>query len=167
MSYNPDRDPVMHFCPRPACCLAFHPECLVTLETCIHKESNTAYDAWKFLESWPDTDEKLSVEDLTIDSPPCRKRRKGSETSISDPLKDFPEELVQAAQQPIVKGMGAGGVVGNVKAVVAARRLIYNTLREGSTLPTDWMYQVDVEAAIPLETKSFTGLLCPYCQSHI
>lgn len=155
VSYNPDRDPVMHFCPRPMCRLAFHQGCL---QTCKQKESNTSAWNLRLLECWPDTDRKLSVHILI-------RRQKGSGYSASDPLKDFPEELVKAAQQQIVKGVQAGGVVGNVKAVVAARRLIYKALLDGSTLPTDWMDQVDVDTAIP--TEEFPGFMCPQCKSPI
>ncbi|KAG0703547.1 hypothetical protein DFH29DRAFT_436230 [Suillus ampliporus] len=162
VAYNPDRDPVMHFCPRPSCRVAFHQGCLVPPEY----KSNKAARARAFIECWPDTDEKLFVEEL-VDSRPCRKRRKGSETSISNPLEEFPKELVKAAQQQIVKGVQAGGVVGNVREVVAARRLIYNSLLDGSTLPTDWRDWVDVEAAIPPTKKSLPVFVCPQCQSLI
>ncbi|KAG1737550.1 uncharacterized protein EDB91DRAFT_482925 [Suillus paluster] len=160
--YNPDRDPVMHFCPRPACRIAFHQECLVLPVPKLNKSARFR----KFIESWPDTDEKLSVEEL-VDSRSCRKRRKGLESSISDPLEEFPEELVKAAQQQIVKGFQAGGVVGNVREVVAARRLIYNSLLDGSTLPADWKDKVDVEAAIPPNKRNFPVFLCPLCESPI
>lgn len=162
VSYNPDRDPVMHFCPRPSCRIAFHQECLQRPT----QRSNAAARARMFIECWPDTDEKLVIEDL-VDSRPCRKRRKGSKTSISDVLEEFPVELVKAAQQQIIKGVQAGGVVGNVKAVVAARQLIYHTLLDGSDLPTDWEDKVDVEAAIPPKRKSCPVFLCPQCQSLI
>ncbi|KAG1789180.1 uncharacterized protein HD556DRAFT_1399622 [Suillus plorans] len=161
VSYNPDRDPVMHFCPRPTCCAAYHQECLQRPT----QRLDAAARARKFIESWPDTDEQLSIEDL-VGSRPCRKRRKGPESSISDPLEELPEELVKAAQQQIVKGVQAGGVVGNVKAVVAARQLIYRSLLDGS-LPTDWKDKVDIEAAIPPKRKSSPVFVCPQCQSLI
>ncbi|OAX37132.1 hypothetical protein K503DRAFT_251758 [Rhizopogon vinicolor AM-OR11-026] len=157
VSYNPDRDQVMHFCPRPTCCLAFHQECLLMYK---QHESNTAARARRLLECWPDTDKKLSVETLI-------RRGKGSGYSMSDPLKEFPEELLQTAQQQIVKGVQAGGVVGNVKSVVAARRLIYKTLIEGSILPVDWMSQVDVDTVVHLQDKGFPVYLCPECRSAI
>ncbi|KAG2098884.1 hypothetical protein BD769DRAFT_1512305 [Suillus cothurnatus] len=160
--YNPDRDPVMHFCPRPACRAAFHQECLKRPT----KKLDAAARARKFIESWPDTDEKLSIEDL-VSSRSCRKRRKGLQSSISDPLEQFPEELVEAAQQQIVKGVQAGGVVGNVKAVVAARQLIYRSLLDGSSLPTNWEDKVDVEAAISPPRQSYPVFACPQCQSLI
>ncbi|KAG1819146.1 uncharacterized protein BJ212DRAFT_1344327 [Suillus subaureus] len=150
VSYNPDRDPVMHFCPRPACRAAFHQECLKRPT----QKLNAAARARKFIESWPDTDEKLSIEDL-VGTRSCRKRRKGLESSISDPLEQFPEELVKAAQQQIVK------------AVVAARQLIYRSLLDDSSLPTDWEDKVDVEAAIPPKRKSSLVFVCPQCQSLI
>jgi hypothetical protein len=146
----------MHFCPRPSCRAAYHQECLTRL---------TKLDARKFIESWPDTTEKISIEDLA-GSRPRRKRRKGPESSIPDPLEQFPKALVKAAQQQIVKGFQAGGVVGNVKSVVAARRLIYCSLLEGSPLPTDWEDKIDVEA-IPPERKGTLVFQCPYCESLI
>jgi hypothetical protein len=152
----------MHFCPRPDCRAAYHQECLERPK----QRLNAIAKARKFIESWPDTDENLSIEDLAS-SRPCRKRRKGPETSISDPLEQFPEELVKAAQQQIVKGVQAGGVVGNVKAVVAARQLIYRSLLDGSSLPTDWKDKMDVEAAIPPKRKSSLVFVCPKCQSLI
>ncbi|KAJ8597725.1 hypothetical protein M405DRAFT_927930 [Rhizopogon salebrosus TDB-379] len=157
VAYNPDRDPVMHFCPRPSCRLAFHQGCLLV---CKQKESNPAAWSRQLLECWPDTDIKRSVETVV-------RRRKGSGYSMSDPLEEFPEELVNAAQQQIVKGVQAGGVVGNVKAVVAARHLIYQTLLEGSALPNDWMSQVDFDTAAPPQEDGFPGFLCPQCQSPI
>jgi hypothetical protein len=95
------------------------------------------------------------------------RRRKGSGYSVSDPLEEFPEELVNVAQQQIVKGVQAGGVVGNVKAVVAARHLIYQTLLEGSALPNNWMSQVDFDTAAPPQEDGFPGFLCPQCHSPI
>jgi hypothetical protein len=157
VAYNPDRDPVMHFCPRPSCRLAFHQGCLLVSK---QKESNPAAWSRQLLECWPDTDIKRSVETVV-------RRRKGSGYSMSDPLEEFPEELVNAAQQQIVKGVQAGGVVGNVKAVVAARHLIYQTLLEGSALPNDWMSQVDFDTAAPPQEDGFPGFLCPQCQSPI
>ncbi|KAG1769832.1 hypothetical protein EDD22DRAFT_868128 [Suillus occidentalis] len=162
VSYNPDRDPVMHFCPRPNCRAAYHQECLTRPK----QRLNAAARARKFIENWPDTDEKLSIEDLAS-SRPCRKRRKGPESSIPDPLEQFPKALVTAAQQQIVKGVQAGGVVGNVKAVVAARQLIYCSLLEGSPLPTDWEDKIDVEAAIPPKRKSTPVFVCPQCENLI
>lgn len=160
VSYNPDRDPVMHFCPRPACRAAYHQECLQRPT----KRLNAAARARKFLESWPDTDEKLTIEDL-VDSRPSRKRRKGPESSISDPLEQFPAELINMAQQQIVKGVQAGGVVGNVRAVVAARQLIYCSLLDGSSLPTDWKNKIKVKGIS--ERKSSPVFMCPQCQSLI
>ncbi|KAG1721463.1 hypothetical protein EDB19DRAFT_1772800 [Suillus lakei] len=162
VSYNPDRDPVMHFCPRPACCIAYHQGCLQKPT----QRPNAAARARMFIECWPDTDEKLSIEDL-VGSQPCRKRRKGHKSSISDPLEQFPEELVRVAQQQIMKGRQAGGVVGNVRAVVAARRLIYRGLLDGSALPTDWKDKVDVKKAIPPQRKSSPVFECPQCQGLI
>jgi len=120
------------------------------------ESSGTAWDL-QLLESWPDTDAKLSVQALV-------RRQKGSGYSISDPLKKFPEELVKMAQQQIVKGVQAGGVVGNVKPVVAARRMIYKVLLEGTTLPTDWMDHMDVTDST---TEKLPRFLCPRCNSPV
>lgn len=158
--YNPDRDPVMHFCPSPGCRAAYHQECLRRPKG---KLDSTARDR-KLIENWPDTDKPLSIEDLAS-SRPCRKRRKGP--SIPDPLDQFPDALVKAAQQQIVKGVQAGGVVGNVKAVVAARQLIYCSLLKGSPLPTDWKDKIDVKAAISPDRKSTLVFVCPQCKNLI
>jgi len=98
------------------------------------ESSGTAWDL-QLLKSWPDTDTKLSVQALV-------RQQKRSGYLILDPLKKFLEELVKMAQQQIVKGLQAGGVVRNVKPVVAAHHMIYKVLLEGTTLPTDWIDQM-------------------------
>lgn len=147
----------MHFCPRPTCRVAFHQECLRLLA---RTESNTTAGVRHLLECWPDTDKKVTVESLV-------RRQRGSGYSTSDPLDEFPAELLMIAQQQILKGVKAGGVVGNVKPVVAARKLIYKTLLEGVPFPDDWMSQIDVDTAIFPQEEGFPVFLCPLCKSPI
>ncbi|KAG6830598.1 hypothetical protein H0H92_015879 [Tricholoma furcatifolium] len=53
-------------------------------------------------------------------------------------LQTLPPDLVRVAEQPIVRGIAwyAGGVSGNVAAVVAARRIVYAALGLSSALPS-------------------------------
>jgi len=82
-------------------------------------------------------------------------------------LKSLPPDLVKVAQQPIVKG-GKAGVVGNVRAVVRARRMIYRAITDTSSVPDDWDRAIDVSRTLTLSAgKRIPALVCPKCQSSI
>jgi hypothetical protein len=81
-------------------------------------------------------------------------------------LAALPPELVSIAQQPIVKGHGAGGVVGNVRAVTAARRMVYRAISGEGFVPYDWQQRV-AGPALGRDISAFPPLLCPQCQGPI
>ncbi|KAJ3507769.1 hypothetical protein NMY22_g16826 [Coprinellus aureogranulatus] len=70
---------------------------------------------------------KVTLED-PIDSPTARGG--AEEDDILAALEKLPAKLVLVASQPIVRGSlySAGGISGNVRAVVRARRLVYEIL---------------------------------------
>lgn len=78
------------------------------------------------------------------------------------------------AQQPIIKG-GHAGVVGNVRWVVNARRMLYNALAMygGNVVPVpdDWAEDVDVEKAVKHSIrngkKRIPALMCPECHGPV
>ena len=78
-------------------------------------------------------------------------------------LSALPADLVNVAEQPIIKG-GNAGIVGNVTYVVNARRLVYEALTEGR-MPVDWTDSVDV--ARGTAGGKMPALLCPDCQGPI
>ncbi|GLB39938.1 hypothetical protein LshimejAT787_0704480 [Lyophyllum shimeji] len=73
-------------------------------------------------------------------------------------LAALPRHLVHIAEQPIVRGAAfpAGGVAGNVAAVVRARRMVYAALR-GEEVPAGWEEELGVgveEAVVEVEVPS-------------
>jgi hypothetical protein len=122
----------------------------------------------RLVETWPDAGSTDTVESLAqVDGPP-RKRRKGMAASPvvfhDDPLEDFPQGLIAIAEQEIVRGTKAGGIVGNVAAVTAARNIIYKVLSGDGTIPDDWE-TIDIDSPFPITTLQ--GFLCPSCGSPI
>ncbi|KAF8842784.1 hypothetical protein BDN67DRAFT_1067392 [Paxillus ammoniavirescens] len=162
--YIPGVDEILHFCPRPGCRSAHHQICL--LERGLVEDSSVER-CRRLVETWPDAGSTDTVESLAqVDAPP-RKRRKGMVASPvvfhDDPLEDFPRELIAIAEQEIVRGTKAGGIVGNVAAVTAARNAIYKVLSGDGTIPNDC--QIDIDLPFPIATLQ--GFLCPSCGSPI
>lgn len=156
----------MHFCPRPACRKSYHRSCLAN-DKFRDKDKDTR--SLRLLTSSPDTDEVFSLSSLVSGRP--RKRRPGIPDPSPSPstiLEALPPDLVKVAQQPIVKGIHYGGVVGNVKAVITARRVIYAAI-ETLSLPQDWETQIGVSTAIPKKVGKtpLPPLLCPQCRGPI
>jgi hypothetical protein len=93
----------------------------------------------------PDDDTLFTLSDLVpAPSPPATKSKKkqpdaphtASKTS-EEILASLPPPLVYIAQQQILRGVFGGGIVGNVKAVTTARRLIYEAVKQ-EKLRDDW-----------------------------
>jgi hypothetical protein len=83
-------------------------------------------------------------------------------------LTRLPPSLVTVAALPIIKGLDSGGVVGNVKAVVMARRLVYEALHEGIPVTDSWAAQLGLGSVeVTVEQKPIPPLLCPKCRGPI
>lgn len=166
----------MHFCPRPSCRRAYHQKCLLAAKS-KDPESLTTRPL-RLLTSSPDSDETITLEDLITSEPPKKKRRgrlaKKSpdpiDLSVDDLLEGMPSDLVSVAQQPIVRGAAftAGGVSGNVQAVIRARKMVYAAL-SGIPVPDDWEESIDVDRAVVRVAgrKSVPALICPECRGAI
>ena len=154
----------------------------------------------------PDTDDEVNLESLipmTIihkdvhhesdaEIEPPKKKRRGrpknipsspTEVVLQQPrtltqvLSTLPPELLQVAQQPLVRGgaFAVGGVAGNIGAVTRARRIVYQIL-EGGEVPDNWEEMLFGEdgdsnfgnAIVKLiGGKTVPPLLCPKCNSAI
>ncbi|KAJ6622794.1 hypothetical protein B0H10DRAFT_2012909 [Mycena sp. CBHHK59/15] len=171
---DPSPERLMHFCLQPSCRKFYHSSCIAS-----KKSAPAAERDLSFLLCSPDTGEPLPRPDAdaasdTAPEPPKKKRRasKNKSNSSSAPAIDptpllapLPPTLVSAAAQPIVKGAAfpAGGVVGNIAAVVAARRLVYDALlREDHSVPDGWEEFVDLNLAdVQLAWVRHNGKLAP------
>ncbi|KAH7921475.1 hypothetical protein BV22DRAFT_1132262 [Leucogyrophana mollusca] len=171
--YNPESDTIMNFCPRPSCRTGYHQSCLLLYG---HIDPDLSNRKRRLLEAWPDTDRRRTIDDIIAPDvpPPKRRKRSGSKASKSSPsstsaLRSFPKEIVEVAQQQIVKGTEAGGIVGNIRSVIAARSIIYDVLARERSIPEDWDDKIDVETAFPLKgsEKALLCFVCPRCQGPI
>ncbi|KAF9238941.1 hypothetical protein BU15DRAFT_74901 [Melanogaster broomeanus] len=170
--YIPGVDDILHFCPRPGCRTAHHQTCLLERG---FVEDLSEERCRRLIETWPSVGTTVTetVDSLANMNGPPRKRRKGENKTVEcpvlrdDPLEGFPEELITVARQQIVKGTKAGGIVGNVTAVTAARDLIYETLSKDGIVPDDWKTVVDIDSAFLDDHQTLPGLLCPFCGSPI
>jgi hypothetical protein len=156
--------------------------------------------ALRLLACSPDTDDEIDLQSLipiTInhesDTEPPKKKRRGrpknipsspTETVLQQPrtltqvLSTLPSDLLQVAQQPLVRGgaFAIGGVAGNIGAVTRARRMVYQVL-EGGEVPDDWeemLFGEDGDANVANAIVKLIGgktvippLLCPKCNSAI
>jgi hypothetical protein len=155
--------------------------------------------ALRLLACSPDTDDDIDLESLipiTIHrksdaeiEPPKKKRRGRPKNIPSSPTEDvlqqprtltqvlstLPPDLLQVAQQPLVRGgaFAVGGVAGNIGAVTRARRIVYQIL-EGGEVPDDWEEEMlDEDANVGnaivklIGGKTVPPLLCPKCNSAI
>ena len=153
----------------------------------------------------PDTDDEVDLESLipitvthkehgsdTEIEPPKKKRRGRPKNIPSSPteavlqqpltlsqvLSTLPPDLLEVAQQPLVRGgaFASGGVAGNIGAVTRARRMVYQVL-EGGEVPDDWeemLFGEDGDANVGNAIVKLIGgktavphLLCPKCNSAI
>ncbi|KAF9463258.1 hypothetical protein BDZ94DRAFT_1259504 [Collybia nuda] len=174
--YSPDDTMgLMHFCPRPSCRHAYHQKCLLAE---FKDPESSMTRSLRLLASSPDSDETIVLEDLISSEPPKKKRRgrpakKSLDpigVSLEDLLKGMPSGLVLVAQQPIVRGaaFSAGGVSGNVQAVLHARNMVYAAL-SGTPIPDDWEDNVDIDRAIVRVPgrKPIPAFVCPKCGGAI
>jgi len=161
----------MHFCPRPSCRRFYHQKCLSSSSHPVH-----------LLASSPDSDSTVILEDLIATSEPPKKRPRGrpSKSQAQDDqiaavrraehfLGTLPPDLVLVAQQPIVRGaaFGAGGVVGNVRMVVQARRMVYEAL-QGTSLSEGWVEELGVRRAVFMKKPGKMPVFeCPQCKGAI
>ncbi|KAJ6591272.1 hypothetical protein DFH09DRAFT_1139167 [Mycena vulgaris] len=156
--YNPSDaspDSLMHFCLQPACRKYYHSRCIADKGASPAAERDRG-----FLLSDPATGIPLDFDSaMSSASDPPKKRRRASHAPTGPAaqalLDALPPTLVHAAAQPIVKGgaFRAGGVVGNVTAVLTARRFVFEALRDGTAsadgweahMPDRWEELVDVQ----------------------
>lgn len=169
-------------------------------------DSQSRSRALRLLACSPDTDDEVDLESLipittilnnahhesdTEIEPPKKKRRGRPKNILSSPsevvlqqphtliqvLSTLPPDLLQVAQQPLVRGgaFAKGGVAGNIGAVTRARRIVYHVLECGE-VPDDWEEKLfgkdgnsNVDNAIVKlkEGKMVSPLLCPKCKSAI
>ncbi|KAJ7594206.1 hypothetical protein C8J56DRAFT_854173 [Mycena floridula] len=167
--YSPEDNSIMHFCPRPGCCKAYHRACLIK-DNHLEPISSVSDRPLRLLMSSPDNNDKFCA------AGPPKKKAKGrkqalpsrSEATISLP-DNLPKDLVLVAQQPIIKGalFRNAGVTGNVKRVIQARRMVYEAL-EGKAIPDDWDDDIDVQKAV-ITIRNFEDFAttCPSCQGPI
>jgi hypothetical protein len=155
----------MHFCPRPSCRKAYHRDCLV-------KEGWTeiakADRDIRLLCSSPEMDTDF----VLCSAQPPVKRRRGAKIPPSAPaelLAVLPTNLVEIAKQPIIRG-GVDGIAGNVRGVVAARKIVYSAVQSGN-VPDNWEEIVDMgEPSLRAKRspkKEAPALVCPGCQGPI
>ena len=161
----------MHFCPRPRCRKWYHRNCLSLYPA--------AASAHVLLESSPDLDQPFYVSseisdglkdnpiELLLDGMSLQGK---SEITLSS----IPVALLKIAIQPIVrsghrKATNAGGIAGNVRAVVAARRLVYAGL-DGEDVG-DWETKLNVrldEVLAKLEGQMEVQVRkCPECHGPV
>lgn len=94
---------------------------------------------------------------------PRPKKKARVETSVlppADPYAAIPAGLVAVARQPIARG-GSLGIVGNVRSVVRARKMLQNALRGVERISDDWKDRIgkvyDASGIEPAEEKMDKG----------
>jgi len=181
----------MHFCPRPSCQRFYHSSCLTKSKS--RDPTDPSLRRLHLLSSSPDSDLSIELENLAPKEP-AQKRRRGRPSAASlltthlvrktaeELLGDLPQMLLRIAEQPIVRGaaFSQGGVSGNVRAVIHARRMVYEAIGGGRGVKEGWEEEVGVEepggeerAIVKIGTKhrGNSGLLqpwlCPNCWGPI
>lgn len=156
----------MHFCPRPACRRSYHRQCLANNNK--YRDRDLETRDLRLLASSPDTDEVFDLFTLFSRSPEYDGTGH-QPISPSGLLLRFPSDLVLIAKQPIVKGVNSGGVVGNVRTIVNARRMIYEAIESATPVPGNWSCEMDVDTSLPQKggTDNIPALLCPKCRGPV
>ncbi|KAA1471974.1 hypothetical protein DENSPDRAFT_149365 [Dentipellis sp. KUC8613] len=170
--YNPDGDSPMHFCPRPSCRRWYHRICLFTSNRATW--TSAAEHADRLLRSSPDSNDDFSLFEPSkpaVARMTTSRRTKGKGKEVSLPLDDIPPPLRRCASEPIVRG-GKYGVVGNVSAVVQARRLAYRILKNELNYQQDldkWMEgrEGDVDAEDGGQDEYGDHYICQSCKGAI
>jgi hypothetical protein len=161
--YDPaDSSTLMHFCPRPSCRKAYHATCLAASSSA---SSSVDARAIQLLSSSSDSDKPFRMY--------SKSSRPSSRTPALTPLTEealstLPQALVTLAQQPIVKGaqFRQGGISGNVRAVLLARKTVYDTLN-GTPLAENWDKNYNPTRIIAFKRKPLPFLSCPNCAGPI
>lgn len=112
--------------------------------------------------------------DIQAAQPSPRKRaRSNRDFSSTDPYEKVPQELLEIARQPVIRGRGMG-VVGNVCSVTRARKLIRVAIQDGEQILNDWksslgvVYSMaDLKAASAPQAKKVLAYACPKCGEPI
>jgi hypothetical protein len=191
--YDPDApslDDIMHFCPRPQCRKAYHARCLSRIAQKAISPINVylagSPDHSADFASYVSPDDALS--NASSSERPSKRQR--TELSISKTVKfedvdnnrsiderlaaisaEHPD-LLKIARCPMIRGKAAGGPGGNVRDVVAARRLVY-ALLVGASLPEDWDSHLSLGHALHIRgiiidmPRHDSPFACPSCHSAI
>ena len=149
----------------------------------------------RLLSSSPDSDLPIDFESLPSSEPPQKRKRGRPSTASSSSrsthrktteelLGQLPQKLLRVAEQPIVRGAAflQGGVSGNVRVVVNARRMVYEAIEGGRGVKDGWEEEVGIQepgeeertvVTIEMTTRKRgnSGLLqpwlCPKCRGPI
>jgi len=191
---------IMHFCPRPSCRQWHHRTCLskdyVDKSDCADSRfrllvsSPDSDDPFMLPVQLATTRPRQKEEKkgstksaTTVQSITNQLGQVLLETAVPEPLipaltllSTFPENLIKVAQQLIVRGgqskaVDSGGIVGNVRSVVQARRLVHAALLSGGEATLNgWeeKVKVDIEDVVAKGfKKGVPALLCPRCKGPI
>jgi hypothetical protein len=125
----------MHFCPRTQCCRSWHTACLANANWFI----KTPVDLPQRLES---LDGDWTPSGATDGAKPGPKKKARVQSSLTplpqeNPYARIPPGLLAVARQPIARG-GSLGIVGNVRSVARARKMLQNALKGIEGVPEDW-----------------------------
>ena len=141
----------MHFCPRPSCQRFYHSSCLTSRDP-----TDPSLRRLHLLSSSPDSNLPIDFETLAP-AEPAQKRKRGRPSAASlrsthrktteELLGQLPQKLLKIAEQPIVRGAAflQGGVSGNVRVVVNARRMVYGAVESGRGVEEGWEEEVGVQ----------------------
>jgi hypothetical protein len=158
-----DKSALMHFCPRPSCCRAYHARCLEEKGFFTTGESHRGI---ALLASSPNSDSPVSLSEISSSqnlpkrSKPNSKRAR-PQKNPEELLAALPSDLVATAQQPIVKG--AGNIAGNILEVINARQIVYDAISGDAEALDNW----DANNTNIHTTKQMLPFFCPECGGAI
>ncbi|KAL4264963.1 hypothetical protein AB1N83_004510 [Pleurotus pulmonarius] len=176
--YSPSATSVlMHFCPRPSCRRWYHAKCLKGIKSMLKLKNTDPEAGRRYLATSPFTDASMRLpgDDDVPASRPTKKRRTNHTVTITpidnsqDPecrarYEALPDDLLEAAQQPIVKGraLGSGHIVGNIRLVALARKAVYEII-DGDELEDDWEQTINPNAALVHQSFTRFSFVCVTC----
>ena len=145
----------MHFCPHPNCRCWYHRQCLL--------QQHLVADVWDrgvqiLLPHYQHNETRGSIKG--------KRKRVDDAQILRDCLATLPQGVAKVAQLPIVKGLQAGGIVGNIASVMAARKMLFCSLFEGSVVSGDWKEKIDVSGSIKA-ARNAPLLVCHRCKACI